>query len=426
VTLSTRGRALGAVVVAAFLLAQLHGARALGAIVVPGVIVLAVAAWQVARVPVPAVAREPPEEGPVGRRGTVRLTVEPSDAGQLLVRDQLSAGLEPVAASETTPDQSAAETRRDDAGTPRDDESPPDADPPPGPDSDARSPFGVPEWLANWLGGPLGGDDDSTATVRVVSGSTSAYDVRFRARGEWSLGPAQIVVRDALGLFERAYETADTDTVLVFPPVRRLLPDAYRQLLTAAGAGSGEERTVFDGLREYDPGDPLRDIHWRTSAKRDELVVAEYTAGSTDDRVTIDAGATPDGVDAMAEAAGSLALALLDAGIPVELHVPGTSVVAGPGERRAVLASLARLTADDVSGSASDATVGEADVRVDAKADRVDVRIGDVESQFETLVGESRAADRSRQSDSWFSEPETVVGPNRHGEPSAVEEQTTP
>lgn len=439
-TLTTRGIALSTVVAVAFLLAQVHGARALGAVVVPGVVVLGVAMWQVRQTSGPTVTRDPPEEGPVGRRGTVRLTVESTDAGQLLVRDRLPAGLTLVAPADSKPDRS------DDAPH---DASAPDTGPASstgsvsaggskaGSRAGSTSPFGidVPGRIADWFGianwlelEDATGDEDTSATVRAVSDSTTAYDVRYGARGEWSLGPAQIVVRDALGLFERVYETDDTDTVLVFPPVRRLLPDAYRQLLTAAGTGSGEERTVFDGLREYDPGDSLRDIHWRTSAKRDELVVTEYTEGSTDDRVTIVARGTPDSVDAMAEAAGSLAIALLDAGIPVALRLPGTAVAAGPGDRRVVLASLARLTAADVSSepiaSADNSRV--ADVRVQASADRVDVEIGDVRSRFETLVGEARDAERSRKRDStWFSDRQAVIGPNRHGETSTVEKRTS-
>lgn len=390
---SWRGLGFTAVVGGAFLLAQVHGARALGAVVVPGIVVLGAAAWQVTRTREPTLTREPPQDGPVGQRGVVRVTVESTDAGQLLVRDQLSPGLEAI-----EPNRGSEAAERS-------------------PLLATIDPVGS---LARRVAGAVGTVPERTATVRTLSGSTAAYHVRLHARGEWTLGPAQIVVRDVFGLFEQVHEVDETDTLLVFPPVRQLLPAAYRQLLTAAGTGTGDKRTVFDGLREYDTGDPLRDIHWRTSAKRDELVVAEYAEGSTDDRVTIVATATPDSGDAMAEAAAGLAVALLDAGIPVALRVPGDGVLADPGERRAVLALLARVTVDTAappsdSGPAPSHSGADADISVHATTGGVSVTIGDVQSQFETLVSNSSTTTRTQSEDPpWFSNPRIVLGQSRH------------
>jgi uncharacterized protein (DUF58 family) len=44
-------------------------------------------------------------------------------------------------------------------------------------------------------------------------------------------------------------------------------------MLTVVRAGHG---TDLYGVREYRAGDPLRRIHWRTSARRGELVVREF------------------------------------------------------------------------------------------------------------------------------------------------------
>src|SRR5438445_13416249 len=43
--------------------------------------------------------------------------------------------------------------------------------------------------------------------------------------------------------------------------------------IAAPRAGSGTE--MF-GAREYRPGDPLRRIHWRSSARHGELIVREF------------------------------------------------------------------------------------------------------------------------------------------------------
>ena len=39
--------------------------------------------------------------------------------------------------------------------------------------------------------------------------------------------------------------------------------------------------TIFMGVREYGPGDELRRVHWRTTARTGKLAVTEYTQGVT-------------------------------------------------------------------------------------------------------------------------------------------------
>lgn len=358
-----RGIGLAIVVVVAFVLARAHGTRSLGAIVVPGVLALAVGLWHVRRTAPPVLTREMPADGTVGHRGTVRFTIESTDAGQLLVRDRLPDGIEAV------------------------------------------------------------GRSDRTATVRALSGDVTSYDVEFHARGEWTIGPAEVVVRDIFGLVERVYEFDESDPVLVYPRVRQLTATTYRELLAVATASGGDERTVFDSLREYNSGDPLRDIDWRTSAKRDELIVTEYTAGGVGGRVRIDATATPDSVDAMAESTASLVVPLLEADVPIELRLPDETVVVDGEDARAVLARLARLTlesgatteadglshaSESVSARDSDAIDGaSAHVQIDATSEGVTVSIGGRTTAFESLLVESAATEPTPTDAGWFADQQS-------------------
>ncbi len=98
------------------------------------------------------------------------------------------------------------------------------------------------------------------------------------------LGRGAIVARswvlesgDPLGLFRFRRSGADAEVGVVLPRFMSLdaRPQA-RELeasVSAPRAGSGTE--LF-GVREYRPGDPLRRIHWRSSARLGELVVREY------------------------------------------------------------------------------------------------------------------------------------------------------
>lgn len=419
--LTWRGIALLLVVGAAFVLSQAHGSRSLGVIVFSGAVALAAALWQVSTATVPTLTREFLPEGTAGEHHTVRVSVGSTDTGQLGVRDHLSAGLRasPTGVAEAGPDDSherpttrggswqfllrlvdaigadlavgASDTSTEDPGVNN-------------VDVEAGNP-----------------NADTTPTRWTTPGSTVAYDIRLQTRGEWTLGPAEVVVRDLLGLFERVHEVDNTDTVLVFPRVQRLTPAASRRLhATAAGTGSGEERTVFESLREYDAGDSLRDVNWRISAKWDELIVTEYAQGSTDDRVTVAAAATAAHDDEMAQAAASFAISLLDAGVSIELRLPATTVTAEPGEQRAVLVSLARARVEDVSNATGSAAVGppdaDADVYIDATTGDVGVRLGDTHTRFDALVGESAASpDPALGADTgWFSNTRTLLARRRN------------
>ena len=115
----------------------------------------------------------------------------------------------------------------------------------------------------------LGRDDDRTVsfTLRGVHwGSYVLGDVRVRARG-----------RFGLVAWERRLDR--TTYLRVYPrpeALRRLVPPVATQPFSgndvARQKGDGLE---FADLRVFAPGDRVRSINWRASARRDELVVNE-------------------------------------------------------------------------------------------------------------------------------------------------------
>ena len=100
-------------------------------------------------------------------------------------------------------------------------------------------------------------------------------------RGRFTIGPASLVCTDPLGLYTVTLPISDSAVLLVLPPVLSL-----PTIEVASGGRVGEghrhrrsslETTVsVQTVREYVEGDPLRAIHWPTSARQDRLFVRQF------------------------------------------------------------------------------------------------------------------------------------------------------
>lgn len=213
------------------------------------------------------------------------------------------------------------------------------------------------------------------------------YTIVAERRGVRALGPVRVRVRGPFGLFERIFENDLRTEVLTYPPLRDVAWWATDPLLLPEGART-RERHEFDQLREYDPADALRDIHWRSSAKRPdgELIVKEFVSETEAGTVRIAAECDPGRADDMASAAASLAVRILEAGIAVGLETRDGSVpvAAGPSHRRRLLGALART-----GGGRLDQKVirgAPIVVRVRAEDQGVSVHVGDRTLGFDELT----------------------------------------
>lgn len=233
---------------------------------------------------------------------------------------------------------------------------------------------------------------DPTATV--LAPATATYDVRHEHRGEYVFGPTTVRVHDVFGLFQRTTTAATERAHLVYPPVHHV---RERDVLARwLDRGRSSDRQTVSELREYVPGDPPRDIHWRASARQpDSLLVAEYDADS-DERATIAAGAPAGAADPMATATASIAVALLEAGVDVEVVAPDGAA----SERTEILSLLART-------GHGRPTVADADITVEAqRSGTVTVAADGRETTFEGMrasraVGSNSRPEQTDKSDRW-------------------------
>jgi len=205
-------------------------------------------------------------------------------------------------------------------------------------------------------------------TVTRSLPATVSYRATYTARGEQQAGPVEATVTDALGLVAERYTVESRTTVLVYPPVYRLGgQEAFARTFTP----EHEDRQSFDRLREYVSGDSLRDVHWKSSAKREDLLVKEFTDNRSDRSLLVAAEAQRGHADAMAAAAATITMAALENGLAVELAVPNGAVDQGYGDthRTRLLELLARADAGQID------RVDDADVVVTASGDGVMVSV---------------------------------------------------
>lgn len=105
------------------------------------------------------------------------------------------------------------------------------------------------------------------------------YPIESQRRGLYSIGPAVIQGSDPLGLFPFRKQAKQRQTLIVYPEV---LPLSLRSL---EGLPVGtirvdnriyEDVTRYRSMREYLPGDALRRVNWKASAKTGQLFVMDY------------------------------------------------------------------------------------------------------------------------------------------------------
>ncbi|MFM8304207.1 MAG: DUF58 domain-containing protein, partial [Actinomycetota bacterium] len=114
--------------------------------------------------------------------------------------------------------------------------------------------------------------------LRPGSHAHPAYVLPTDRRGPFVLGPATAARADPLGLTLRRTRVAPTHTVLVRPRVFPIAPPGsgaghLRRAddTESPGAAAHEAAGEFLAVRPYEVGDDPRRVHWRTSARTDEL-----------------------------------------------------------------------------------------------------------------------------------------------------------
>ncbi len=123
--------------------------------------------------------------------------------------------------------------------------------------------------VARFLVPPLARGETAEAAYRLPTGR----------RGIYVVGPLTVSVTDTFGVAEATITATGTDRFVVYPRVEQVLP-LPGSSSQEARVGSFQASRVpigldFFGLREYEVGDDLRRVHWRSTARTGELMLRQ-------------------------------------------------------------------------------------------------------------------------------------------------------
>jgi len=105
-------------------------------------------------------------------------------------------------------------------------------------------------------------------------------EVAFRYRGVYKVGEIEYQIGDPFGIFKINKKESNEGEIHVYPVIYEIFEeintrskylDAY--ILSKNGV---EDRNLVKDIRKYMPGDDIKRIHWKASAKYDKLLVKNY------------------------------------------------------------------------------------------------------------------------------------------------------
>ncbi|MCH8908951.1 MAG: DUF58 domain-containing protein, partial [Candidatus Heimdallarchaeota archaeon] len=119
------------------------------------------------------------------------------------------------------------------------------------------------------------GENFMTTSLGPKQTISFSYIVRIPIRGRFLIGPTKIIIHDRQGFFSDEAVLAELTDILVYPSyedIKKLMMlGSKRQLGKLFGSHRTKIRgmgTDFFGIRAYQPGDPLKYVHWAAVAKQ--------------------------------------------------------------------------------------------------------------------------------------------------------------
>lgn len=128
---------------------------------------------------------------------------------------------------------------------------------------------------------PVGAGRGVFDVPRLTSGESheELFAIPTSSRGVLAVGPVSVLRGDPLGLFERTHDRRQAVELFVHPRTTSLDGLSLGQLRDLEGLPVQQlerDDVSFHALREYQPGDDLRHVHWKSTARTGDVMVRQY------------------------------------------------------------------------------------------------------------------------------------------------------
>ncbi len=239
---------------------------------------------------------------------------------------------------------------------------------------EARHPFQVELQVENprrWLGSWLIGVEETISTPKGVSSVTkrnasdvslliphiypestaqATYECQFARRGRYVIEPSRVSTLFPFSL-TRGVRFAGSKQDVIAIPARGQLVSNWRSILNLPGHGTNHRQQrqsnssgtdgEFYGIREFRTGDSPRFIHWRTSAKRNHLVVKQMERLEEPTlHIVLDLDRDGDEGEWATELAATILTDFVSSGKPVTFSVLGEPQAISPVNNRLQLRNI--------------------------------------------------------------------------------------
>jgi uncharacterized protein (DUF58 family) len=228
----------------------------------------------------------------------------------------------------------------------------------------------IPEGLARnipTLAGDWPGVRLLTRSASILWYSKAKWRCRLQGdrRGYYRIGPMRITSGDIFGFYPRWATIPLRDHIMVYPrifPLDRLFPSLHPLGESKTTRPIFQDPTRILGLRDYRPEDSLKHIHWKASARHQNLQVKVFECTTTlkislflaVDHFLLTGSPPREDFELAISTAASLAYHLIEQGAPVGLFVntcladSGLAVSMAPGSTHdhlmEILEALAKVT----------------------------------------------------------------------------------
>jgi uncharacterized protein (DUF58 family) len=190
---------------------------------------------------------------------------------------------------------------------------------------------------------PVGAGRGVFSVKRLAAGEAAEelFAIPTNKRAILKVGPVSVVRGDPLGLFERVHRRDQPVDLFVHPRTVAFSGQSLGFLRDLDGLPTTDlspDDVSFHALREYQPGDDLRHVHWKSTARVGSIMVRQYEETRRSHFVIALSRSSadyrdPEEFELAVSAAGSLGLRALRDSMRVEVRVQGRALPSATGKQ---------------------------------------------------------------------------------------------